>query len=105
MTDDGNTQETRNQRYTRQTGEQFEAIGRFVQAFELMVDAVRYGLLQLTARDPKHQRLLNIVFHYKSMTASPLIDIFRAIIAEIVLDADYKIQKSESDAALKIMAQ
>jgi hypothetical protein len=98
-------EETREARYTRQTKEQFEAIGRFVQAFELMVNTVRFGLLQLTAKDPKHQSVLNIIFHHQSITAGPLMDMLRAIIAEIVLDPDYKVLKTERDATLLIISQ
>jgi hypothetical protein len=67
---------------------QYEALGRFVEAFEAMVDDVReictglisYGLKSATANDS----LMEIAFHHQVMTAKPLYNIMRAIIAEIV---------------------
>jgi hypothetical protein len=40
--------ETREERYRRQTREKFEALGRYVQAFELMVQAARQGIVLLS---------------------------------------------------------
>jgi hypothetical protein len=102
--------ETRDQRYKRQTAEQFAALGAFVQAFEQMVHAVRIGLLQLLTRGPgprsvKHQRLLNIVFHHHAMTAQPLFEIFRFVIAEIIHDEDYGVLPQERDTLNSIFAQ
>mgnify|MGYP006952617247 CR=1 FL=1 len=41
---DAERQESREDRRQRQTREQFEALGRFVQSFEQMVDATRRGI-------------------------------------------------------------
>jgi hypothetical protein len=84
--------------------EQYEALGKFVEAFELMVDEVRaicIECIHMTVCEPKfikpdwqdwkqfHEQerrqktLIEIPFHSSGMTAKPLFDIMRAIIAEI----------------------
>jgi hypothetical protein len=68
-----------------------------------MVHATRFSLLMLLSNNPKHQRLLNIVFHHHSMTSGPLISILRSIIAEIVTDPDYGVIAPERDAVLAII--
>ena len=77
--------------------EQYEVLGRFVEAFELMVDEVR-GVcidriweaviadtgLDLAIGQEYRKQLIEISFHQQNMTAKPLWDIMRAIIAEII---------------------
>ncbi len=76
--------------------EQYEALGRFVEAFEAMVDEVRgvcldrlWAITRNTDMDtdPEYfsrKMVLDIPFHNQSMTAKPLWDVMRAIIVEIV---------------------
>ena len=77
--------------------EQYEALGRFVEAFELMVDEVRGvcidriwdAVVADTGFDidpDKHHRkhLIEISYHQQNMTAKPLWDTMRSIIAEIL---------------------
>jgi hypothetical protein len=76
---------------------QYEALGRFVEAFEQMVDEVRGTCIDriwasVTAdtgfyfeHDQHHRKgLIEISFHQQNMTAKPLWDILRSIIAEIL---------------------
>jgi hypothetical protein len=77
--------------------EQYEALGRFVEAFELMVDEVR-GVcvdriwdavisdtgLDLDIGQHYRKQLIEISFHQQNMTAKPLWDTMRSIIAEIL---------------------
>lgn len=70
--------------YDRNTKAQYEALGRFVEAFEMMVNEVRQTSVTLLARDPKHHDLVQVAFHHQALTAKPLFDIMRAIIAETV---------------------
>jgi hypothetical protein len=93
--------------YAKNRKEQYEALGRFVEAFELMVnetrdlciDNIRRAVLTITTvkygdkewdafltEFLKRQRLLEISFHHQGMTAKPLMDILRAIVAEIIND-------------------
>ncbi len=84
----GNADETRDQKRARQTTEIYAALGRYVEAFEFLVLAIRRGCLFLTARDNAQQRLMQIVFNHRSMTADNLFRIYRAMVGEIVNDTD-----------------
>ena len=107
---DQDSGETKDERYKRQTTEQFAALGRFVQAFDFMVSAVRFGLIQLYTRgsgrdSAKRQRIINIMLHHDVMTAKPLFDIFRAGIATVLFDDEYPIIPAEREATLSILKQ
>jgi hypothetical protein len=73
--------------YEENTKEQYEALGRFVEAFEAMVNEVRESTIALIERDGKHRRLIEIVLHHQVLTAKPLYEIFRAVVVEVVDDA------------------
>ncbi|MEH2486929.1 hypothetical protein [Bradyrhizobium sp. AZCC 2230] len=73
----------------RNTEKQYAALGRFVEAFEAMVNEVREACIERLCEgvgSSERQRLIEIPFHHQSMTAKILFDIMRAIIAEIVGD-------------------
>lgn len=77
---------------SRQEGKQhttnnLAALGRFVTAFESLVDQVRTLCInRICEGNPtsEQHRLIEISFHHQVMTAKPLFDILRGIIAEIV---------------------
>jgi hypothetical protein len=72
---------------TKNTTEQYAALGRFVEAFELMVNEVREICIERVCDaigSGERERLVEISFHNQSMTAKPLFDTMRTIIAEIV---------------------
>jgi hypothetical protein len=75
--------------YVKNTKEKYEALGRFVEAFEDMVDEVRSACMELLYQNDKSTRnelrwmLLHIVFHQQSMTAKPLLQIMRSMVGEI----------------------
>lgn len=73
--------------YKKNTSEQYESLGRFVEAFERMVHEVRESSIALIERDGRHTRLVEVALHHQSLTAKPLLDIFRALVMEIVDDA------------------
>jgi hypothetical protein len=78
---------TNEEELKRNTTEQYAALGRFVEAFELMVNEVREICIERICAgigSSERERLIEISFHNQSMTAKPLFDIMRAIIAEIV---------------------
>ena len=50
--------ETRDERYLRQTSELYEGLGRFVAAFELIVDAMRTQLLFVWSAGPAQNQVL-----------------------------------------------
>ena len=69
--------------YQKNTKEQYETLGRFVEAFEMMVDEVRTCCMMLMGPNPFDDRLPLIAFHHGAMTAKPLFDIMRAMIAQL----------------------
>ena len=99
------TEETRDQRYDRQTKEQFELLGRFVQAFELMVFEVRRGCIHLTTSGVDHQSLMNRVFHHSALSAQPLFDILSALITAIVVELSPKIDPDQRTTTLGVLKQ
>jgi hypothetical protein len=78
---------TNDEAYRKNTKEQYEALGRFVEKFELMVYEVREVCIDRICSgigSIERKQLVEISFHHQAMTAKPLYDIMRAIIAEIV---------------------
>jgi hypothetical protein len=73
--------------YEENTKEQYEQLGRFVEAFEMVVDEVRHACVELLSRDGKHWDLIEIALRINVLTAKPLYDILRAVIAAIVNDS------------------
>jgi hypothetical protein len=70
--------------YAENTKEQYEALGRFVEAFEAMINEVRESTAALIERDGRHRLIVEIVLHHQALTAKPIFEIFRAIVMEIV---------------------
>jgi hypothetical protein len=62
-------------------------LGRFVEAFELMVNEVRELCLFLASRDGRNAILVQTILHHQVFTAKPLFDVLRALIAEAIKDA------------------
>lgn len=97
-------EETREEKYLRQTTEQFAELGRFVQAFELMVNVARRGCIAFTST-LKNQELLLRAFHHKALTALPIFDIYRAMVTFIVTEGDQSPDAAEAKITLEILAQ
>lgn len=70
--------------YQTNIQEQYEELGRFVEAFEYMANEVRECNIALLSREGKSRYLIEIAFHHYALSAKPLYDIFRAIVGEIV---------------------
>ena len=73
--------------YQRNVSAQYEALGTFVERFELMVNEAREVCIESICNSigrSERLGLIEISFHHQVMTAKPLFDIMRAIIAEIV---------------------
>jgi hypothetical protein len=90
--------------YKKNTKEQYEALGRFVEAFEAMVNEVRESTIALIERDRKHGRLIEIALHHHVLTAKPLYEIFRAVVMEIVDDAIALQRDKERELSTLILA-
>jgi hypothetical protein len=78
--------------WKKNTTEQYEMLGRFVEAFELMVNEVRELCLFLAARDGRNAILVQTILHHQVFTAKPLFDVLRALIAEAIKDALQEIE-------------
>lgn len=98
LADDNN--ETREQKRQRQSTEIHAALGRYVDAFEQLVHAIRGGCIMLTGHNPKRQQLMSIIFNYHTMTAEPLFNIFRAIVGQMLKDRDAQVAADERAAIL-----
>jgi hypothetical protein len=64
----------------------YEALGRFVEAFESIVHETRSITIRLLSdnKEMYHHDLIEIAFHHYCMTAKPLFEIFRAIVIQTV---------------------
>ena len=77
---------TNEQAYQKNTKEQYEMLGRFIEAFELMINEVREICVSLAARDKRSGALVETILHYHTFTAKPLFDTLRALVAEAIND-------------------
>ena len=73
--------------WDKNTKEQYEMLGRFVAAFEFMVNEVRELCLWLAARDGRNAILVQTILHHEFLSAKPLFDILRALVVEALKDA------------------
>ena len=87
-----NDPESREQRYERQTKEQYAAIGKFVVKFELVCFYLRLTMLNfLQSSGLKKQELARIVFGHQAMTANALREVYMAM--TVVLYGDNMVLK------------
>jgi hypothetical protein len=70
--------------YAKNTTEQYAALGRFVVSFELITNEIRQSCIGLLARDATQSGFIAIPFHHGAFTAKPLIDVWRAIVVELI---------------------
>jgi hypothetical protein len=68
--------------YQQNVRDQYEALGEFVEAFERLVSEVRLSCIGHLRKDAASDDLIKIAFHHQALTAKPLFEIMRAIIAE-----------------------
>jgi hypothetical protein len=67
--------------YNQNTKQQYEALGRFVVAFESMVNEARNCSINLL-ESGKISALVDVPFHHPALTAKPLFEIFRALVID-----------------------
>jgi hypothetical protein len=98
--------ETRDEKYSRQTSENFAALGRFVQEFELLVSSVRTSCVFLLGcnNSPKHQQLVNVILCHQSLTAGPLFQIMRGLYAAHIREFPEHVRDDNQDVILKVLA-
>jgi hypothetical protein len=100
----GKRSETRSELHDLQSRRSFEAVGRFIQSFELILDAARFGCTQLVATNPAQQRLLGIAFAHPVLAACPLTEILHAMLSEIVHQRTDG-AKDERDVTIALLEQ
>jgi hypothetical protein len=97
-------EEKRSAIFKAETTEQFASIGRFVQEFELLVDALRsFPVLYLSDGIPRRQRLISIILHHQVMTAGPLMAIYRNMIFEMLTQEGAAQSQQEKDATRSVL--
>jgi hypothetical protein len=80
---DGPT-ESRRERYERQTKEQYAALGRYVQQFELVSFYLRYVITLVLHQDGlRNQQLADIIVGHHAVTAQTLLDTACALLVEV----------------------
>jgi hypothetical protein len=83
--------------FRKNTSKQYEALGRFVECFELMVNEVRECSIDLVAHDENNRGAVSIAFHHHALSAMPLIEIFRAVGAKVVGLTQVEIDDLDND--------
>ena len=88
----------------KNTKKQYEELGRFVVAFEEMINDVRELCIFILADlDLSLQTFVSVAFHHQALTAKPLLDIIRTLIAEVGKDKDARKKYKIEDNSQKIM--
>ena len=72
--------------------EQYEALGRFVEAFEQMVHEARSACEFLLDPKLERQSVVSTALHHSIMTAKPLFEIMRAVVAETLKNKIMRVQ-------------
>jgi hypothetical protein len=88
--------------YAKNTTEQYAELGRFVVSFELMIHEIRQSCIGRLARDTTHGGFIAIPFHHVAFTAKPLIDVWRAIVAELIDPPRRPRKEGDEDVAVGI---
>jgi len=72
--------ESREDKWQRQTKAQYEALGRFVAAFESLVDKIRSAITYAVGVGGHLASRISIITHHDVMSAKPLFDVLRATV-------------------------
>jgi hypothetical protein len=82
------------------TKEQYAALGRFVEEFEAMVSEARECCTELLTYglSREQKRLVSIPLDHQSLTATPIIEIFRAVFIQIIRDFQQRGEMTEAVA-------
>jgi hypothetical protein len=90
--------------YNANTKAQYEALGRFVEAFEAMVNETRSASISILSHASTHANLLDIVFHHSALSAKPLFEIMRALVAEFLKQPGLNVAIKDRDTFLGVMS-
>ena len=97
-------EESRDDKYKRQTNEQYALLGKFVQAFEQMVDSIRTPCLFYLTNYGRHQQRINVVLHHNALGAQALFEIYRALIVDY-MNNQTGFDAEERKTVLSILSQ
>jgi hypothetical protein len=81
--------------YNKNTKEQYEALGRFVVAFEAMVNETRNCSIALLRTEHASSTLVDVALHHQALTANPLFEIFRTLIIEFLSLPDFSVSAED----------
>jgi len=84
--------------------EQYQRLGQFVEAFEQMVHEVRSACSFLLDPKLERQMVVSTALHHSVMTAKPLFDILRAIVAETVKNEKVRKAKQINEETRNILS-
>jgi hypothetical protein len=89
--------------YEKNTKEQYEALGRFVEAFEEMVAEARLCCLDLLqfGLSRQQKKLVEIPLYHSAIGAKAVFDIFRAVFIETIRDTDYETKHNIEEAEIQ----
>jgi hypothetical protein len=91
--------------FDKNTKEQYEELGHFVEAFEAMVNDVRNACIVILAGlDPSMQTFVSVAFHHQALTAKPLFEIMRTLIAEVSKDERARKKYKIDDTSANILS-
>jgi hypothetical protein len=89
----------------KNTKEQYEELGRFVVAFEDIVNDVRELCIFILARfELSQQTFVSVAFHHQALTAKPLFEIMLTLIAEIAKNKNARERYKIDDESQAIIA-
>ena len=89
--------------FDKNTKEQYEELGRFVEAFEAMVSEARNTtILILAGLELSQQTFVSVAMHHQALTSKPLFEIMRTLIAEVCKDKMARKKYKIDDDAQKI---
>jgi hypothetical protein len=86
--------------YEKNTKEQYEALGRFIEAFEAMVHEARTCCIDMLAIGLTNARrqLIAIPLYHQSFSAKPTFDVFRAVFNETIREEGFRTKHTIADA-------
>jgi hypothetical protein len=89
--------------YQKNTKEQYEALGRFVEAFEGMVHEARRDSIDIATQGlpPFQKGLVGIPYFHPAIAAKTIYEIFIAVIAETLNDQRYRDANNISEAEIR----
>jgi hypothetical protein len=90
--------------YLRNTKGQYEALGRFVEAFEAMVESAKTNCIAIQSGDADRfqTRLIATPLHHPNLNAKTIFEIFRSVVAYAASDENFRATHGldEEDASI-----